>query len=560
MKRMLALLGVVAMTTGTLAGNTITVPTDVPTLTLALNPAVSGLQPGDTIILTNSAGYFDPYTVTTPDITIRAADGQSIEINPFGVGSAFTVIVGGGSFTIEGLTVRNGDNDIGNGGNGGGVNVISAGAVNLIDCDFIDNTASFGGAVYALNSELLVDGCLFEGNESANFAGAIRTGGDGSLRVMNSIFESNRALTGNGGAIDHFGGPSTVEIVDSIFAGNTSTLAAGAVSVNGVAAVRVERSQFLDNVAIGAASQDTGGLLATNCTDVLVRDCAFERNLCAGSGGALRFSGSSGSVIECRFVENEASSGGAFQAVGTGSFARIYNSVFDGNSARRPGSDSASGGGAIIVNQGGARVDIYNSLFDANTAVTGGAITANDTGVLNISNCTMVGNDADSVGGAIRRLSPTASVIVNNSIFTGNLPFGSQIGINGSGTDEVNYSIVQGGYSQPGVGAFAADPMFVDPMNGDYSLLPGSPAIDAGSSIRYAGGPQSDLGGGARVLDDPSTPDAGEVILGAAIDIGAFEFQVGGPVDACPTDTNGDGVINFVDLNAVLSVFGTDCD
>jgi plastocyanin len=534
MARMFALLGVVAMmTTSTLAGTTITVPTDVPTLALALNPAVSGLQAGDTIVLTNSAVYFDSYTVTTPDITIRAAEGQTIEVNPFGVGSAFTVNVGNGSFTIEGLTIRNGNNDIGAGGNGGAINVLNAGELNLFNCDFIDNRASFGGAVYALNCEVTVEDCLFDGNESANFAGAIRTGGSGVLRVANSIFENNRALGGNGGAIDHFGGPSTVEIRDSMFTANTSTLGAGAVSVNQASSVIVERTQFFDNVAIGTASQDTGGLLATNCSNILVRDCSFERNLCAGSGGALRFSSSGGSVIECRFIDNQASSGGAFQAVGSGALARIYNSVFQGNSARRQGTDSAAGGGAIVVNGSGARVDVYNSLFATNTAVTGGAITAFDAGILNVYNSTMVGNDADAIGGAIRRSSTTASVVINNSIFTGNLPTASQVAIGGQGTDEVFFSIVEGGYTGSGAGNLDADPMFVDSSNGDYRLMPGSPAVDAGSTIRYVNGPLSDLVGGARVLDDPNTPDTGEVILGATIDIGAYEFQVGGPADTC---------------------------
>jgi hypothetical protein len=214
----------------------------------------------------------------------------------------------------------------------------------------------------------------------------------------------------------------------------------------------------------------------------------------------------------------------------------------------------------MTVSQNGSRLDVYNSLFVNNTAVTGGAITAFDAGVLNVYNSTMVGNDADAIGGAIRRSSTTASVTVNSSIFTGNLPFGSQVAIGGQGADEVNFSIVQGGYAEPGVGTFDADPMFVDSSNGDYRLLPGSPAIDAGSSSRYLGGPFSDLAGGVRVTDDPDTLDAGEAIFGAVIDIGAYEFQVGGPVDTCPTDTNGDGLINFTDLNAILSVFGTGCN
>ena len=57
------------------------------------------------------------------------------------------------------------------------------------------------------------------------------------------------------------------------------------------------------------------------------------------------------------------------------------------------------------------------------------------------------------------------------------------------------------------------DPLFVDPENGDLSLLPGSPMIDAG----YPGTP-----------DLPSTDIAGQPrVIGGVVDIGAYEFDDG---------------------------------
>lgn len=559
MRRVLACLALSLAAAHAAAGDVITVPTDIPTLSLALNPAVSGLQPGDTIVLTDGAVYFDPYTVTTPDITIRAAEGHAIEINPFGVGSAFTVDIGAGSLTLEGLTIRNGSNEPSN-GRGGGIFAVSAGALVITDCRFIDNSASRGGAIYATDCDVTLTDCDFTDNTALVFGGAVRTGGASDVRITRTAFSGNRALNGNGGAIDHAGDGSTLDIVDSVFTNNTCTAAGGAIFAALAAAVTVDNVEFFDNVALGNASQDTGGLFISGTPSVLVRDCAFERNFSAGSGGALRFSGSAGDVVSSRFTDNAASSAGALQVVGAGAYARVYNSVFEGNSARRAGTDSANGGGAATVNSAGARLDIYNSLLIGNTGVTGGAITAFDAGVLNVFNCTFVANDADAIGGAIRRAATTASVIVNNSIFTGNIPTASQVAIGGSGTDEVNFSIVEGGYTAVGTGNFDADPMFVDASNGDYSLLPGSPAIDAGSSVRYQGGPLSDLAGNVRGVDDPDTADAGEAIFGAVIDVGAYEFQVGGGGPLCEGDATGDGQINFADLNAVLSVFGTACD
>ncbi|MCA9426890.1 MAG: hypothetical protein KC994_17555 [Candidatus Omnitrophica bacterium] len=68
----------------------------------------------------------------------------------------------------------------------------------------------------------------------------------------------------------------------------------------------------------------------------------------------------------------------------------------------------------------------------------------------------------------------------------------------------VTYSNIQGGY--PGEGNIDADPLFVDPANGDYHLMPGSPCIEAGTNT----GLVEDFDGKGRPLGD--------------YDMGAFEY------------------------------------
>jgi len=62
----------------------------------------------------------------------------------------------------------------------------------------------------------------------------------------------------------------------------------------------------------------------------------------------------------------------------------------------------------------------------------------------------------------------------------------------------VTYSNIQGSY--PGEGNIDADPLFVNPVMGDYHLRPGSPCIDAGNSS-VPGLPLTDFEGDPRIMD-----------------------------------------------------------
>ncbi|HET9188735.1 MAG TPA: fibronectin type III domain-containing protein, partial [Acidothermaceae bacterium] len=77
------------------------------------------------------------------------------------------------------------------------------------------------------------------------------------------------------------------------------------------------------------------------------------------------------------------------------------------------------------------------------------------------------------------------------------------------------------GQEQAGI---QADPLWVDPANGDMHLNPGSPAIDSADS-GVDGALSSDIEGKQRV-DDPATPNTG-VGPRAYDDRGAYEYQPG---------------------------------
>jgi len=83
---------------------------------------------------------------------------------------------------------------------------------------------------------------------------------------------------------------------------------------------------------------------------------------------------------------------------------------------------------------------------------------------------------------------------------------------------------------------FTAEPIFVDPANGDFRQAAGSPGVDAGSSI--AAPPYDRLG-----VPRPQ---------GAAVDVGAYELPA-----AAPGDADGDGDVDLDDFAALKQHFGT---
>ncbi len=119
-----------------------------------------------------------------------------------------------------------------------------------------------------------------------------------------------------------------------------------------------------------------------------------------------------------------------------------------------------------------------------------------------------------------------------------------------TGTPAVAYSNIQGGW--PGTGNIDADPLFVDPVNGDYHLLAGSPCIDGADNIAVPVGIDTDLDGNPRFVDDPDTPDTGNPgPPGPIVDMGAYELQL-----LCPQDITSDGFVNVLDLIQLLLCFG----
>ena len=188
----------------------------------------------------------------------------------------------------------------------------------------------------------------------------------------------------------------------------------------------------------------------------------------------------------------------------------------------------AGGGGGGMMNIAG-NPTVTNCIFAENEGPGAVAMANWDGGNPTVTNCTFVGNVASGTGGGMWSGSnshPTAS----NCIFWDNVG-GEIVTVSGS-TATVSFSDIAGGYAGPG--NINADPLFEDPVNGDYHHSAGSPCIDAASNPAVPVGVTTDLDGNPRFVDDPCRADTGNGPP-PVVDMGAYEFQ------GCSCDLDGDG-------------------
>ncbi|MBQ3809280.1 MAG: hypothetical protein II839_00500 [Kiritimatiellae bacterium] len=165
----------------------------------ALKAAIEGASDGDTIVV--NRGIYTATSaigVTAANLTVVSREGASKTILD-GDSSANLLRVSASGFTVRGVTFKNGSSD-----KGGAIRLDGSAAVNtatIRDCDFVDCTARFGGAIYAFDETHadfgarsgygLVDGCAFvrcgtSHTDLWNAGGAIY----GSLWIENSVFDA----------------------------------------------------------------------------------------------------------------------------------------------------------------------------------------------------------------------------------------------------------------------------------------------------------------------------------------------------------------------------------
>lgn len=366
--------------------------------------------------------------------------------------------------------------------------IYNQGQINLSACTLAGNTAA-GGDSYWLS---------MYGTGDPGFGGAIDN--EGTLTLDLCTFTGNSASGGSS-----FGDPT----------GMPGAWASGG-AINNGGTLTITRSTFSDNYAGGGTGGSGGD----------VSDPNNQNGFPGGAGG----SASGGAIASGGWLSVSASTffSNAVAGASGGSGADGRQSTLDtGGSGAAGANGGAAVGGAVCASR---RASLINCTIAFNTG-TGGNGGRGGSGAPSVTGSSGAngGNGGAGVGG-------TSSCSLNSCTLVGN------VGIGGVGA-QGGASFLPGGTAGPGGangvngGAFGAtygcgllntliafttplgQDTFADPKLGPLTnnggptltmaLLPGSPAIDAGTS------------GGAPATDQRGVPRP----QGRGVDIGAFEYQ-----------------------------------
>ena len=247
----------------------------------------------------------------------------------------------------------------------GGAVYLNGTALSVTGCAFNLNSADSGGGVASLNADVEISGSTFQENEatsSSGGGGALRTSAC-DLSLHDSQFVQNTATYG--GAVHASEG--LVEIASCEFISNEAILGAssgstgGGLLINDVeAGSSVTGCQFTGNTA-----GEGGGMRISDCEDALVSSCAFTSNTgdsgtitTGGYGGGMDVHASTATVSNCLFTDNVAEeSGAALFAWDATSEAAVINCTFWNN----------TGGAAVSIHDECA-VSIANSIFQGGSS------------------------------------------------------------------------------------------------------------------------------------------------------------------------------------------------
>jgi MYXO-CTERM domain-containing protein len=301
------------------------------------------------------------------NIVFRGAGAESTIIRRAPNAPVFTLIeITSGLVTIQNVTLSGGKSSGGNGstilGSGQGLTLDgvvvsgSRGAVAWWPAVGTVRNSRFEGNEGALEtrfdnaSPLTIEGSTFEDNVSAGPQLVLV----GPITIRNSVFRGNGASGGTAGAINTYGGGTTI-IESCLFEGNE-------------------------------ARQGTGGALLASGVTLRISGSTFVGNA-GGYGGAVWFD--AGTIVNSTFSGNTAATRGGALEVGGSELKRLNNVTVTLNSAPQAGGIAYGGAGVF---------EIANSVVAANSGSDGPDCKTTSSAVITSGGHNFLGRNAGCTG------------------------------------------------------------------------------------------------------------------------------------------------------------------
>lgn len=433
----------------------------------------------------------------------------------------------GGLVRMSYLTIQNGDE--GGSGKGGGIYFKGDGILELNHAVLTRNTAGYGGGIYAegtgTNTELVIgtDVSINQNNARFDGGGVVNDGTEMTMIAPDSSIAFNHAPDGRGGGLFIKGGARKAYT----YLGSAGFGTSGAIFFNdakyggGVAVVHSggDHEAVLDlfttdparpaRITSNTASAEGGGVylgagflvawyadiednIAPKGAAIVTRsdhDLFFYGGAVFFNDPANRPSGAidcpvgkpCGSIAGNAALDDASQPAGGIVQVGQGGYANLYRVTFEDNTGRN-----------VLYGDGGDG-EGYQGFATHHVAIVGNTtsgylIQTGDNGEVKFDNTTIGGNTiaADTVmqigNGCAGCDQFFRSIIWQPGKTTLQLTAGPPLDVIHDLLDDMvsERTSVDGGNS-PNV--TVADPRFVDPEHGDYSLRAASPAIDDTSSV-----------------------------------------------------------------------------
>lgn len=445
---------------------------------------------------------------------------------------------------------------------------------NINNCTFTNNSADYGGAIYADDKirNLKVTNSTFTGNSSLMDSKDTAFGGGGAImlrrvidaEIQGNTFNNNNALKGLGGALLVIE-TNGVKLVNNTVSASTSWLGGAICLSENKNIVTISGNRFTENSVTQSnafsVSGIGGAITSIKDNNVQISMNTFTRNTAAKQGGAIYFETYTvNSVINGNTFDTNSSNkfGGALYAVSlANNKLTINNNTFDNNSAVE------RGGGIILSNT--ITASVHNNLFTRNRSNFGAVIDFESSATNHFFNNTVRSNTgvdtATQTGSVISAFDGVNklydNVFTKNENYTAILYTDSTVEfVNNTVWNEVGYGIYMAGRSakvynnileELGGSSTAIDVQnnsfrydvenkfinknnniretnlyFADAANNNFSLTGCSPIINKGNNSLYSNEySNTDFSGNNRKVN--------------TIDIGAYENELGASVKTIPT-------------------------